>query len=420
VGSASSWRKIELHDEFEAAGVSASVGRYASALAFDPSGVSVAMGVANRVVVHDVKTGARTEEYVLGAGLDGVISVEMGADILVSKIVLTADGRVVVGAEVFRDDLCIQHTMLEVFERRTGALRFRVIEPVVMESMLPRAQAMLGGGWLKSGCSAWSVSPDGAQLVVGSYDGSIELIDALSGQVDERLNAPSLAEGRELEHREYCRPLRGVAFDPGGETIASARWLSIGQHGAYDVEVYDARTLERRSCFRFFRESLVSDVERVFGPAVKMATSGAVVRMSPEDNPSNSITDVLPVRGRLYRTLSLMEFRVVDMSGDGELVLCWLSKKPFHAGQPWYRLARFSQGAWDALDVPTVMVSDADETQQELTALAEEALSNEPLQPSSVNYAGGALSRDGQKIAVASEGFVLVGPCRRPRSPLLK
>jgi hypothetical protein len=285
--------------------------------------------------------------------------------------------------------------------------------------MLPRAQAMLGGGWLKGGCSGWSVSPDGAQLVVGGYDGSIELIDALSGRVGVRLDAPSSSEGRELEHREYRRPVRGVAFDPSGETIASARWLSIGQHGAYDVEVYDARTLERRSCFRFFREALVSDVERVFGPAVKMATSGTLVRMSPEDNASNSITDVLPARGRLYRTLSLMEFKV-DMSGDGELVLTWLAKKPFHAGQPWYRLARFSQGAWDALDVPSSIVSDVDETQQDLKAIAAEALSNEPLRSANVNYAGGALSRDGDKLAVASDGVVLVGPCRRPRSPLLK
>ncbi|MFO0660847.1 MAG: hypothetical protein U0165_13595 [Polyangiaceae bacterium] len=413
MSSANDWRVIDLHDELSAVDGMSVGRRFATGLAFNPTAEHLAMAAGNRILVHDAATGARLEEYVAAQGLEAQISVEMAADVSVSRIAFTADGRMLVAVDMFRDDLCIQHSMIEVFERKTGALRCRISEPVELESQLERAQAMYGSGWLRSGVSAWSLSPNGTHLAVARYDGSLEIVDTLSGSTLHALAPHSGRDARELVHPEYRRAIRGMAFDPKGSTLTIARWLAIGHHGALDIEVLDAHSLERVSSFRFFRELLVSDVERVFGPSVKMASTGRIVRMSPEDCSSNLITDVLPERGRMYRSLSLSEYRVVDISADCELILCWLAHRPFHTGQPWYRLARVSQGIWEALEVPTLSSLTPDQTQEDLKALVEEALSNEPFSP--VMFSGGTISRRAERMAMASDAAVLVGPCRRAR-----
>jgi WD40 repeat protein len=188
-------------------------------VSFSPDGTSFAVpGQVTGVTIRDVETGAK------------IITLK-GHDATIRRMAFSPDGTRLAGADGSGPENPQANRTVPVWDVTTGEL-----------VMTLRGHA--------DQVSAVAYSPDGRRLATGSWDGTVRLWDAFSGN--------------ELHAVDVGSPVFALAFSP------DSRWLVSGDDGDKSLTVWDADTLERRGELRGHTD-VIQDV--AFGPDGKVVTA---------------------------------------------------------------------------------------------------------------------------------------------------
>lgn len=393
-------RRIDLSDDIAEHRKAGWFTKEASALAFDPTGKLLAIALNDRVVVHELSSGARVEEYELVADLKQRTPPEVRLSIAPDSIRMSADGLLVVGVRVDREELALRRCVVEVFDRRSGALR-HCVEAKDDASDLMAVDSGFGGPPTRwRGISAWALSANGS-LAAADFDGTWALLDARSGNELQRWEAPTDREPDEVVRNDYQRPIRALAFDPTARFLGIARWVAVGRTGVFDLEVLDMHEgAASTGTMRLTRTLPVFPTALHIGPPIKMACAGKRLVIHQQDEEKTAFVEATPSLARVapYRSLGLYD--PVDMSEGGDFVLGLLQpsfhlRRRFDPGLGWGRVSlrppRSPRG-WKSVEL-----------------VGASTKVEELFEMSSMPFSEGAISQDGTTVALGGDGFVLVG-----------
>ncbi|HEX9122041.1 MAG TPA: WD40 repeat domain-containing protein, partial [Actinomycetota bacterium] len=188
-------------------------------VSFSPDGTSFAVpGQVSGVTIRDVETGAK------------IIRLK-GHDATIRRMAFSPDGTRLAGADGSEPGHTRANSTVPIWDVTTGEL---------VMTLTGHADQV----------SAVAYSPDGRRLATGSWDGTVRLWDAFSGN--------------ELHAVDVGSEVFALAFSPDD------RWLVAGDDGDKSLTVWDADTLERRGELRGHTD-VIQDV--AFAPAGQVVTA---------------------------------------------------------------------------------------------------------------------------------------------------